>query len=184
MIQSCHDWDSSDLSWLWWFSSVMIVMVQLWNYCDDLVLSWLQGWEFALSLFTLLLKITNFKKQATVSDLRSPLLKKERPWANHYRRSLKKSDHVQIALVALYKRATMSESLSSLFKKERPWANHSCCSLQKSNVSKSLSLLFNKEQHEWLARDSSKLLTKNEQFMIVMVQNFHDRYDSVLSSLC
>ena len=50
-----------------------------------------QGWEFALLLFTLSLKIA---------------LLKERPWAIRSRHSFKKSDRKQIALVALYKRVT------------------------------------------------------------------------------
>ena len=55
-------------------------------------------------------------------DLLSSVFNKRCAWANRSRRSLKKSDNEQIALVALYKRATVSESL---FTKERPWVNRS-----------------------------------------------------------
>ena len=57
-----------------------------------------------------------------MSDLLSSVFNKRCAWANRSRRSLKKSDSEQIALVALYKRATVSESL---FTKERPWVNRS-----------------------------------------------------------
>ena len=57
-----------------------------------------------------------------MSDLLSSVFNKRCAWANRSRRSLKKSDNEQIALVALYKRATVSESL---FTKERPWVNRS-----------------------------------------------------------
>ena len=52
---------------------------------------------------------------ATVSNSLLSLFKHERPWANRSCHSLKKSNHEQIALVALYKRVA--------------WANRSCCSL-------------------------------------------------------
>ena len=164
MVQFWHYCDDSVMILLWWFSPVMIEIVQICHDCDGSVLLWL--WWFSYEIIVMIWFCLDCR---VGNSLFCSKEQKEQPWANHYRRSLKKNDHEQIALVALYKRATMSESLSSLFKKERPWANRSCCSLQKSNVSKSLSLLFNKEQHEWLARDSSKLLTKNEQFMIVII---------------
>ena len=59
----------------------------------------------------------------------------------------------------------MSKLLSLLFCKERHCAN---CSLYKicSDVRKSLSMLFKREQYKWFALDSSKLLANNEQFAI------------------
>ena len=87
-------------------------MVWLQNQKEVVSKSWIftigltQGWEFAFSLFTLLLKIAIFKEQQ---------------WAIYSRRSSK--------------RVSVSESLLLLFTKERPWANRSCRSLQKSDVS-------------------------------------------------
>ena len=48
--------------------------------------------------------------------------------------------------------------------KKRPWAICSRHSLQKRNMSELLSSLFKKDWCEWLARDSSKSLAKNERF--------------------
>ena len=67
-----------------------------------------------------------------MSDTLLSLFKKERPWADQFRRSLIKSDREGIALVALYKRVTVSESLS--------------ISLKKSGVSDSLVIRANHSQ--------------------------------------
>ena len=48
-----------------------------------------------------------------MSDSLWSLFEKEQPWVNSSCRSLKKSDHERIALLALYKRATVSKLLSS-----------------------------------------------------------------------
>ena len=72
--------------------------------------------------------------RATVSDLLSSLIKKERPWTSCPRRSLK--------------RVTVSNSLPSLLTKKRLRANRSRRSLKKSDMS------------AWFARDSSESLWK------------------------
>ena len=64
-----------------------------------------QGWEFALSLYALSLKIAH--------------LKIELPWVIRCCCSLKKRNFERIPLIALYKRAAMSKSLLSLFKKDQ-----------------------------------------------------------------
>ena len=69
-----------------------------------------QGWEFALLLITLLLKIAHYK---------------ELLWANCSGRSPKMINHERFAL-------------RSLTKNERPWVNRSGHSWQKSNLSESL----------------------------------------------
>ena len=68
----------------------------------------------------------------------------------HPKSLILKSDHEQIALVALNKRATMSESLS---------------------------LLFKEEQHSWFARDLSKSLLKDE-WLAWKNSNFKYVFDS------
>ena len=60
--------------------------------------TWSQGWELDLSLFAL-------RSSLFALSLKIALLK-ERPWAIHSPRSLKKRDCERITLVALYKRVT------------------------------------------------------------------------------
>ena len=57
----------------------------------------------------------------------------------------------------------MSDLLLSLIKKEPQWANRSRRSLQKSDCEQ-IALALKKERQKWFARNSSKLLSENEQF--------------------
>ena len=60
MVQICLDCDDSELSWMWWFRSVLIVMVrsvlivriQVCLDCDDSDLSWL--WWFSSVLIVMI----------------------------------------------------------------------------------------------------------------------------------
>ena len=65
--------------------------------------------------------------------------------------SLKKSNHEQIALVALNKRATMSDLLRSLMTKEQPWANRSRSLFKRATVRI-------RSHYAWQKRDGSDLL--------------------------
>ena len=74
-----------------------------------------------------------------------------------------KSDCERLALLALYKRATMSKSLSLLFTKEQPWVNRSSRSLQKSYCERIALNFLKKGQCQWFAQDSWESLSKNKQ---------------------
>ena len=91
--------------------------------------------SFALLLFSLFL---------------SMLIKKERPWANHSRCSLKKSDRERITIVALYKRVS--------------WVNRSLAFLKKSDMSDLLMIRANSLQKIVIHITSYKKATMSDSF--------------------
>ena len=116
----------------WWW--VLYQLADGQSSASQLMFSPLQGWEFALSLFCSLFFLS--KSHILLSDCdRFAIVahyKKEQPWANCFH----------------------------LITKERLWGVAQVAHDKRATISKSLSLLGKKEQHERLFRDSHKSLSK------------------------
>ena len=96
-------------------------------------------------------------------------------WVIRSRHPWKKSNHEQIALVALSKRATMSDSLRLLRTKERLWAIRSGHSWKKSSMSDSLMIWAKCSQKRAIRLEKILFFVVLGSFSLLYPYNAHER---------